>query len=66
VEKALNGWVTRPSGREKWHSLQAVGLVFDDPFAVSMQDRTVQGEQRWQTIGLVGSPEGDAAREEGL
>jgi len=29
-------------------------LVFDDPCAVSMQDRTVQGEERWQTIGLVG------------
>jgi len=35
-------------------SFDAAGLVFDDPLAVSMQDRTDQGEQRWQTVGLVG------------
>lgn len=28
--------------------------VFDDPFAVSVQDRIENGEQRWQTVGLVG------------
>lgn len=28
-------------------------LVFDDPFHVSRQDRVENGEQRWQTIGLV-------------
>ena len=28
-------------------------LVFDDPFHVSRQDRIEDGEQRWQTIGLV-------------
>jgi hypothetical protein len=27
-------------------------LVFDDPFAVSVQDRIENGEQRWQTIGM--------------
>jgi uncharacterized DUF497 family protein len=27
--------------------------VFDDPMAVSVLDREVDGEQRWQTIGLV-------------
>lgn len=26
--------------------------VFDDPFAVSEQDRIENGEQRWQTIGM--------------
>ena len=35
-------------------SFDTARLVFDDPFAVSTQDRTVQGEERWQTIGLVG------------
>ncbi|OWT74882.1 MULTISPECIES: BrnT family toxin [unclassified Achromobacter] len=29
-------------------------LVFDDPFAISAQDRTENGEQRWQTIGMAG------------
>ncbi len=28
--------------------------VFDDPLAVSLQDRIENGEQRWQTVGLVG------------
>lgn len=28
--------------------------VFDDPLAVSVQDRIENGEQRWQTVGLVG------------
>lgn len=27
-------------------------LVFDDPFAVSEQDRIVDGEPRWQTVGI--------------
>lgn len=29
--------------------------AFDDPFAVSRQDRIENGEHRWQTVGLVGS-----------
>jgi len=29
--------------------------VFDDPFAVSEQDRIENGELRWQTIGMTGS-----------
>jgi uncharacterized DUF497 family protein len=28
--------------------------VFDDPFAFSEQDRHVGGEERWQTIGMIG------------
>ena len=27
--------------------------AFDDPFAVVTQDRVVDGEARWQTLGLV-------------
>ncbi len=27
-------------------------LVFDDPDFVMLQDREVEGEERWQTIGL--------------
>lgn len=33
---------------------EEAALVFDDPFAVSEQDRIENGEQRWQTIGAVG------------
>lgn len=29
-------------------------LVFSDPFALVMQDRTVGGEFRWQTLGMAG------------
>jgi len=28
--------------------------VFDDPLAVSVQDRIEHGELRWQTLGMVG------------
>lgn len=28
--------------------------VFDDPLAVSVQDRIENGEWRWQTIGMAG------------
>ena len=29
-------------------------LVFDDPLALSQQDRIVDGEERWSILGLVG------------
>ena len=35
-------------------SFETAKLVFEDPFAVSVQDRIVEGEERWQTLGLVG------------
>jgi len=35
-------------------SFDTACLVFDDPRAVSIQDRHNNGEERWQTIGLVG------------
>ena len=28
-------------------------LVFDDPLAVSKQERIENGERRWQTIGMI-------------
>jgi uncharacterized protein len=28
-------------------------LVFDDPLHISIQDRHENGEERWQTLGLV-------------
>jgi len=32
--------------------LEVAALVFDDPNHRSEQDRFVNGEERWQTIGL--------------
>ena len=29
-------------------------FVFDDPLYISEQDRVEDGEERWQTIGVVG------------
>jgi uncharacterized DUF497 family protein len=33
---------------------EAASLVFDDPMQLSAQDREVDGEERWQTIGMAG------------
>lgn len=33
---------------------EEAALVFNDPLAVSEQDRIENGEQRWQTVGMVG------------
>lgn len=35
-------------------SFETAILVFDDPNHISIQDREVDGEARWQTIGMVG------------
>jgi uncharacterized protein len=35
-------------------SFETAALVFADPFALMAQDRIENGEQRWQTIGMVG------------
>jgi uncharacterized protein len=36
------------------HGIRFLGAVrvFDDPLAVTHQDRTENGEQRWQTVGM--------------
>ena len=33
---------------------EEAALVFDDPFAVSEQDRIENGQPRWQTVGMAG------------
>lgn len=33
-------------------SFETASLIFGDPFQLSIQDREVQGEIRWQTMGL--------------
>lgn len=35
-------------------SFELASLVFDDPYAFSVQDRLEDGEERWQTLGLIG------------
>jgi len=35
-------------------SFETARLVFDDPRAISIQDRHHAGEERWQTIGRAG------------
>ena len=35
-------------------SFETARDVFDDPWALSIPDRVVEGEQRWQTVGLLG------------
>ncbi|MCU7837553.1 MAG: BrnT family toxin [gamma proteobacterium symbiont of Taylorina sp.] len=34
-------------------SFETAKLIFDDPYALSTQDRYEDGEERWQTIGLI-------------
>lgn len=34
-------------------SFETASLVFDDPFHLSVQDREIDGEARWQTIGMI-------------
>jgi uncharacterized DUF497 family protein len=36
-------------------SFETAVLVFADPYHISTQDREVEGELRWQTIGMVRS-----------
>lgn len=36
-------------------SFETATLVFDDPLHLSVQDRVVRGEERWQTIGYAGA-----------
>jgi uncharacterized DUF497 family protein len=35
-------------------SFETAARVFDDPLHVSRLDRIEEGEQRWQTLGMVG------------
>jgi uncharacterized DUF497 family protein len=65
------------SNRRKHHvSFETAALVFDDPCHISHLDREVEGELRWQTIGMVKgthvllvahtSPESDDEEEENI
>jgi len=32
---------------------ETAALVFEDPHALSFQDRIIEGEERWQTFGVI-------------
>lgn len=34
-------------------SFETAKSIFDDPWALSVQDRLVDGEERWQTAGMI-------------
>ncbi len=36
-------------------SFETATLVFDDPRAVSVLDTIIEGEERWQTVGMAGN-----------
>ena len=44
---------SRSNQRKHGISFDTASRVFLDPLHLSRQDRIVEGEQRWQTIGMV-------------
>jgi uncharacterized DUF497 family protein len=34
-------------------SFETARLVFDDPFALSLPERILEGDERWQTLGMI-------------
>ena len=36
-------------------SFEVASLVFEDPFQINIMDRIENGEERWQTLGIVGN-----------
>jgi len=45
---------SRANRRKHGVGFETAALVFDDPKHVSIQDRHVEDEERWQTLGRVG------------
>jgi uncharacterized DUF497 family protein len=52
MEFAWDPRKNRINARKHGISFKTAMLVFDDPFQVAYQDREVEGEARWQTIGM--------------
>lgn len=48
--------ITKAERNYRKHGIrfEEAALVFDDPYAVALQDRYENGEYRWQTIGMIG------------
>ncbi len=43
----------RANQRKHGITFETAILVFDDPYQIATQEREVEGELRWQTIGMV-------------
>jgi uncharacterized protein len=54
VEFTWDARKDRLNRRKHGISFDVAMRVFDDPFHVTGQDREVEHEPRWQTIGMVG------------
>ena len=55
VEFAWDERKNRANKQKHGISFETATLVFDDPHHLTRQDREVDGEARWQTIGMVNS-----------
>jgi uncharacterized DUF497 family protein len=44
---------SRANSRKHGISFETASQVFDDPHQLSTQDRFEDGEERWQTMGLI-------------
>jgi uncharacterized DUF497 family protein/uncharacterized protein (DUF4415 family) len=53
VEFLWDARKNRANTRKHGIDFETAIVVFDDPFQVTLQDREVEGEQRWHTIGMV-------------
>jgi uncharacterized DUF497 family protein len=53
VEFAWDERKNRINKQKHGVSFGTASLVFDDPYQLTRQDREVEGEPRWQTIGIV-------------
>ena len=53
MEFAWDEGKNRINKRKHGVSFETAILVFDDPYHLTRQDREVDGEPRWQTIGVV-------------
>jgi uncharacterized protein len=53
VEFAWDERKNRANQRKHGVSFETARQVFDDPFQLTTQDREVESEPRWQSIGLV-------------
>jgi uncharacterized DUF497 family protein len=53
VEYSWDERKNRANQKKHGVSFEMASLVFDDPLHISVQDREVDGEARWQTIGMV-------------
>lgn len=53
----LNGMIIRTGETLRKHNVrfESAVLVFDDPYSLSQRDSAVEGEERWITVGAIGS-----------